>query len=228
MKLNPTDVAGCLNLPVSTVQRWIRQGRLPMARSGGEHMIERADLEKWAAAHNLAFTPPGRETAPPEAPAAETLRAAMERGGIVYDLGGEDVETVLEAAVRRMETFPETFREEIYARLLQREYLTSTGIGKGVAIPHPRTPLGEDLPEPMVVTCFLETPVDFNAVDNRPVFILFILLCPTPKQHLHLLSRLSFCVRDDAFIRFLRSKPGETAFLDKIAEFETVLARKGA
>lgn len=227
MKLDMTDMARCLNLPVSTVQRWIRQGRLPMARSGGEYTIESADLEKWAAERNLAFTPPGGKPASADQPEAETLRAAMERGGIVRDLAGEDVESVLEAAVRRMDAFDDALQEQLYERLLQREYLTSTGIGKGVAIPHPRTPLGEELPGPMVTTCFLKTPVDFKAVDNRPVFVLFILLCPTPKQHLHLLSRLSFCVREDAFIRFLKSRPDETAFLDKIADFEAVLNRKG-
>jgi PTS system nitrogen regulatory IIA component len=43
------------------------------------------------------------------------------------------------------------------------------------------------------------------------------------KTHLHLLSRLSFCVRDDAFVAFLKSMPGRDAFFDKIEVFEKQL-----
>ena len=44
--------------------------------------------------------------------------------------------------------------------------------------------------------CFLEGPVDFGALDGRPVTTLFTLVSPTVKAHLHLLSRLAFCLRD--------------------------------
>ena len=74
-----------------------------------------------------------------------------------------------------------------------------------------------------MTTCFLETPIEFAALDGKPVFILFILLCPSVKSHLHLLSRLAFCIRDDSFVDFLKTYPSTDKLLLKIAGFEKQL-----
>ncbi len=107
--------------------------------------------------------------------------------------------------------------------MLEREALTSTGIGRGVAIPHPRTPLSDALKAPSITTCFLEKPIDFNSVDDRPVFVMFILLSTSVKVHLHLLSRLSFWVRSAAFVDFLKTAPDPDALFARVVEFEAQL-----
>ncbi|MBW2321559.1 MAG: PTS sugar transporter subunit IIA [Deltaproteobacteria bacterium] len=135
----------------------------------------------------------------------ENLLSAMKRGGVLYDIKGDDVETALKSAVGNMPVLSKTSKKELYQLLLERERLTSTGIGKGVAIPHPRDPLG--------------------AVDDRPVFVMFILLSQSIKMHLHLLSRFSFCVRDNSFVEFLKTSPDEASFFAKIADFEKQLDR---
>jgi PTS system nitrogen regulatory IIA component len=117
----------------------------------------------------------------------------------------------------------ETDRGILLTRLLEREAMASTGVGKGVAIPHPRTPMKKAVPYPTICTFFLKTAVDFQAIDDKPVFILFILLSPSTKGHLHCLSRLAFCVRDDAFITFLRSRPVPDALYERVAAFEQQL-----
>ncbi len=110
---------------------------------------------------------------------------------------------------------------------MEREKLTSTGIGQGVAIPHPRNPMGQGLTEPMIVTCFLEKNVAFQSIDDQPVFVLFLLLSPTIEIHLNLLSRLSFCLRESDFIRFIRQAPDAEQFLSRIEEMENCLNNKG-
>jgi PTS system nitrogen regulatory IIA component len=52
---------------------------------------------------------------------------------------------------------------------------------------------------PTVTLCFLENPVDFAALDGLPVSILFTLVNPTVRTHLHLLSRLAFILNDKGF-----------------------------
>jgi PTS system nitrogen regulatory IIA component len=155
----------------------------------------------------------------------ENLLSAMKRGGVLYDTKGDDVETALESAVENMPVLSKTSKKELYQLLLERERLTSTGIGKGVAIPHPRDPLSDVLKSPVISTCFLEKPIDFGAVDDRPVFVMFILLSQSIKMHLHLLSRFSFCVRDNSFVEFLKTSPDEASFFAKIADFEKQLDR---
>jgi PTS system nitrogen regulatory IIA component len=49
---------------------------------------------------------------------------------------------------------------------------------------------------PAISLCFLENPVDFGAFDGQPVFAIFLLISPTARMHLHLLSRLSFALHD--------------------------------
>lgn len=88
--------------------------------------------------------------------------------------------------------------------LLARERLGSTGLGNGIAIPHCRlknidTVLGS------LVT--LETPIDFDAIDNQPVDILFVLLAPERalQEHLNTLAALAGLLNQAEFRQNLRT-----------------------
>ncbi len=223
MKLTVEETARCLDLPARKIERWISQGRIPIRKDGKLCVFNETALEKWASSHHLSFCPPSE---PPgdkkKSPATDTegLLSAMKRGGVFYDIEGTDVESVLLNGVNRLPDLSEASKQTLHARLLERERLMSTGIGKGVAIPHPRTPLKEMGEESIIATCFLEESVSYASIDDKPVFVLFILLCPSTKAHLNLLSRLAFCVRDDAFVSFLKTTPDAEGLFSEIAEFE--------
>ena len=74
-----------------------------------------------------------------------------------------------------------------------------TAIGKSIALPHVRNPIVLHVTRPIVTLCFLETPVDFGALDGKPVHTLFSLICPTVPSHLKMLSRLSYALSDPGF-----------------------------
>lgn len=225
MKLTINEVARCLRLSVSTVERWIRQGRIPIQKTDNGYLFNESTLEKWAAMYKLPFSLPDKFEKKLKEKKTEDLLPAMKRGGLLYNIKGDNVDTVLKDAVENIYFLPGGLKEELYGQLLEREHLTSTGIGKGVAIPHPHDPLQGRISNALISTCFLEKPIDFNAVDGRPVFVMFILLSPSTKIHLHLLSRLSFCIRDDAFVAFLKTTPDSAAFFLNIAEFENRLIK---
>ena len=225
MKLTINEVAQCLRLPVNTVERWIRQGRIPIQKTRSGYIVNESTLKKWAAMYRLPFSMPEKVKFQGYEEKLENLLPAMKRGGILYDLKGDDVERALKSAVEQMSFLSKTSKKELYQLLLERERLISTGIGKGVAIPHPRDPLSDTLKSPVISTCFLGKPIDFGAVDDKPVFVMFILLSQSTKIHLHLLSRFSFCVRDNLFVEFLKTSPDEASFFAKIADFERQLDR---
>ncbi|CAB5088751.1 PTS IIA-like nitrogen-regulatory protein PtsN [Olavius algarvensis associated proteobacterium Delta 3] len=230
MKLSMAQIAEHLDLPVQTVERWIRQGRIPVHREGRSCAFHRATLERWARAHNLTFSPPRSRRETPDAEASEKLEnllPVMQRGGVHYGLRAEGVASALVEVTARIPNIARESRDELLEGLLEREQLASTGIGNGIAIPHLRTPLSELLSEPVITTCFPARPVEFGAIDDRPVFVFFALLCPSVKAHLHLLSRLSYCARDNAFIEFLRSAPAEEDLFERIAGFEKQLEMSG-
>lgn len=82
-----------------------------------------------------------------------------------------------------------------FDKLLERERLGSTGVGKGVAIPHARI---EGLSEITGVFARLSTPIDFDAVDDVPVDLVFMLFAPEDAgaDHLKALARVSRLLRD--------------------------------
>ena len=70
--------------------------------------------------------------------------------------------------------------DQVAPYLLKREELGSTGIGKGVAIPHARLP---DLQRPFGLLAKLKAPVEFDAIDGQAVDIVFVLLLPAAAEN---------------------------------------------
>lgn len=94
--------------------------------------------------------------------------------------------------------------EALYREILAREEVETTGIGRGIAIPHVRSPL---LVGSLVMIATLAEPIRFNAVDGEPVDLVFLLAGSRelPGQQLRLLARISKLVRIDSFLADLRS-----------------------
>jgi PTS system nitrogen regulatory IIA component len=93
---------------------------------------------------------------------------------------------------------------EIFDVVLQRERLGSTGVGAGIAIPHGKL---KALNKITGVFARLETPVDFEALDDQPVDLVFMLLAPegAGADHLKALSRIARALRDQDLVARLRS-----------------------
>ena len=93
---------------------------------------------------------------------------------------------------------------EIVDVVLQRERLGSTGVGGGIAIPHGKL---KSLSKIIGVFARLETPVDFEALDDQPVDLVFMLLAPegAGADHLKALSRIARALRDQDLVARLRS-----------------------
>lgn len=92
---------------------------------------------------------------------------------------------------------------EIFDVVLQREKLGSTGVGGGIAIPHGKL---KNLGKITGVFARLETPVDFESLDDQPVDIVFMLLAPegAGADHLKALSRIARVLRDQDRVARLR------------------------
>lgn len=93
--------------------------------------------------------------------------------------------------------------QELFESLLNREKMGSTGIGNGIAIPHGRM-FNCDNAVAVLIQC--QEPIEFDAIDNRPVDILFALLVPDEQCKLHLktLSSVAEKLNDKQVLRQLR------------------------
>jgi CIC family chloride channel protein len=119
------------------------------------------------------------------------LGLAIQRGGVVRGVTGTTPLEVLRNLTAQA-SFPEgTDREALYRVVEERERLGSTGIGEGIALPHPTTNDLPGLTQPVVVIAPLARPVDWQALDGAPVRLVVLLLAPGGATHLKLLSLLA-------------------------------------
>jgi PTS system nitrogen regulatory IIA component len=106
--------------------------------------------------------------------------------------------------------------------------LQSTGLGEGIAIPHVRNPIVLHVSRPTITLCFLERPVEFEALDGKPVFALFSLVCPTVRAHLRLLSRLAFALNDAGFKTAVLRQASRDEILNEARRVEATVASSAA
>jgi PTS system nitrogen regulatory IIA component len=221
MDLSVRQVARLLGVTEKTVHRWLREKAIPAHRLHDQSRFNRVELQEWAAAQGLRL-PPDLQGPMGVPGAVSSLRAAVERGGIHFKVPGATPSEVLEA-VTRLPSIPAGVNRALLCQLLvSREALTSTGIGDGIAIPHPRDPLVMQVPASVVLVSFLERPVDFRAVDGVPVHVLFTLLSPTVRAHLRLLSRLSYALHDRALLKLLEKPGSPQALLDRLEAIDSL------
>jgi PTS system nitrogen regulatory IIA component len=202
MELTAKDAARLLNVSEETIYEWIRKGTLPGYRVKDKYRLNRVELLEWATARNMRVSPEiFRENG--IKPPALLLTQALRRGGVIHDLPCSDKSTALRAACDRMPLPANVDRDELHMVLVAREALCSTGIGQGVAIPHPRGPIVLGIPEPQVTLALLGQPIEFGAVDKKPVSFLFVIVSTTVRVHLLLLSHLMHALRDREFRQLL-------------------------
>ena len=129
------------------------------------------------------------------------------REAIVPDLRATTKEGVIREMVESLRAagqFKGAEPEDIIRAILKRELLGSTGIGRGVAIPHTKHNSVERLIGTVAVS---HQGVSFESLDGEPVQVFVLLISPQdrPGDHLRALENVSRCLRDDNFVKALRA-----------------------
>jgi len=190
-----------------------------------QYRFSRAQLMEWASVRRMKVPRDiVREPESEDIP-LPSLAEALRAGGVFYRLGGSDKDSVLRAMVETLPLAEEVDREFLFEVLLAREALASTGVGDGIAIPHVRNPVVQHLRRTMVTLCYLEKPLDFGAIDGKPVRIILSPISPTLRGHLHLLSRLAFTLRDTGFKAILLREGSRDEILAEVCRIEATFPR---
>lgn len=124
------------------------------------------------------------------------------RAKLVADNKPAAIEELVESLVQA-QAIPMADRDSIVKAILKREELGSTGIGRGVAVPHTKHPSVDRLVGTVGVCA---SGIDFNSLDGEKVQLFFLLISPPdrPGDHLRALENISRQLRDDSFCRFLK------------------------
>lgn len=112
-------------------------------------------------------------------------------------------------------------QNQVFDSLLTRERLGSTGLGRGVAIPHGRVAGSEKTALAMIK---LQEGIDYDAVDNQPVDLLFALLVPehSTDEHLQLLAQLAEMLSDKKLVSNLRAANDASSLLSTLSKWQKV------
>lgn len=127
------------------------------------------------------------------------ISSILDEQFIAIRIPASDKEEALNAMVDMLGRSPKVLDiERVRTAILEREKLMSTGVGHGFAIPHGKTDALEDIVAGFAITA---TPIDFDALDNQPVQLIFMLVGKETHvgTHLKLLSRISRLMNNEAF-----------------------------
>ncbi len=223
MELTVKDVVRLFNVSERTVYRWIQTASLPAYKVNDQYRFNRVEMLEWATAQKIPVSP--EIFSEPDTGELPALSRAIEAGGIYYRVSGKDKESVLRSIVAQIRLPEEVDIDFLLQVLMARESLGSTAIGNGIAIPHPRSPIVLHVSRPIISLSFLETPIDFDAPDGVPVNIIFTLVSPTIRAHLHLLSRLSYALKDESWRKILAQPGIREEILDRLKQIEPAFGK---
>jgi len=129
---------------------------------------------------------------------------------VIANLRAANKRQALQELAKRSAALTGRHERAIFELLLERERLNTTGIGNGTALPHGRLP---DLPRLYGLFARLERPIDFEAIDNHPVDLIFMLLAPASAgaDHLKALARIARLFREPGVVGKLRASADKSA-----------------
>ncbi len=137
--------------------------------------------------------------------------------GVIADLKATSKKQALQDLARRAAEVTGLHERTVFDVLMEREKLGTTGVGNGIAIPHGKL---ANLDKLYGLFARLSTPVDFQAIDERPVDLIFVLLAPESAgaDHLKALAKVSRVLRDKATCDKLRGTDNAEALFAILTE----------
>jgi PTS system nitrogen regulatory IIA component len=137
--------------------------------------------------------------------------------GVIAHLKVTSKKQALQEIAARAAALTGVSERTIFETLLERERLGSTGVGQGIAIPHGKLAA---LTRLHGLFARLDTPIDFESVDDQPVDLVFLLLAPEAAgaDHLKALARISRLLRNQAVVEKLRASDDAAALFAILTE----------
>ncbi len=241
MDLKIKDVAELLNVSETTIRRWLAEGKIPAYRIHHQYRFSRMEIEDWVMSCRLKkdngqFLPVEEEQIYPPKDSEEvsqetttgqqqfSLFRAVHRGDVIESIHTEDKEALITETVDVIASRLGLDSNVLTELLLDREKLMPTALNNGIAVPHTREFLIKR-PFDVTVIVYPKEPIDWGALDNKPVHSLFFLFACDDKRHLHLLAKIAHFSSDQKNLDFLKTKPSKDKLLDYIKSWESSIKK---
>jgi len=225
MQLTFREIEKAFNVEEQTLYRWLNARGMPAVKANDQYYFNSVEVLEWALKARIPLTPAALKLCEKSRFGQDIFVPALTRGGVYFGLKATSREEVLNKVLDSLPLPATIQRASLKEILLSREQSGTTGIGNGIAIPHVKHPIVLAGMEPVVGLFFLEQPVDFAALDGEGVHTLFLILSPSFKGHLSLLSRLAFCLQDEGVKSALSRRTNREEILAAFQVAESKAAR---
>lgn len=152
------------------------------------------------------------------------LSSLIERGGVYHDINGTNPKELVTALIELIPPVSGLDKKFLINAVMEREALVSTGIGRGIALPHPRSPVFTA--SPMVLLAFPVQPIDWKSPDGGKIHTVFLILSASAKQHIGTLSEINFLSKQENFYTLLQKHASKEEIIKEILKAESSWTEK--
>jgi PTS system nitrogen regulatory IIA component len=144
-------------------------------------------------------------------------------GGVYYDILGGTCRDIMANVIEKIQDKIIAEKKDMLLQaVMEREALVSTGMENGIALPHPRIPLLGDDEKPFVTIAFpASIPEDWETLDNSKINTIFLIVSKSPKQHLDVMSKISFLCQQEKFKKLIFARASKNKIIEAIKEAES-------
>lgn len=221
MDLKMRDVSKMLRVPLSTVRKWLAEGKIPAYKLGNQYRFSPMEIEDWVMRRKIE-THETTDSLPAQGTNRYSLYRAVHKGAVWTDIEGSTKEEVIREAMQRLCQEIQLDPDVMTELLLDREKMMPTALNKGIAVPHTRDTQLVDHHD-VVAVCFLKKPLEYGALDGEPVDTLFFLFAADNKRHLHLLAKIAHLANSDEARALFKTRPNKLELMHYIKEWESQL-----
>lgn len=192
MRLGVIETARLLGTDEARIYAWVQDDEIPHYEVDGQYRFHRTELLEWATARGLRVSVElfqGRHTSP-------SLAEALEAGRVEV-IEASALDPFLEALVARLPIVDARERTFVSSVLRARKVLEPT-MGQGLSVPQARQPIALHGARGAITLAHAAPPIAGAFRDGEALRAMFVIVSPTPRVHLELLSTLSAALQDGA------------------------------
>jgi PTS system nitrogen regulatory IIA component len=234
MDLELKEVSELLNVSESKIKKWVEEGKIPSYKLGHQYRFSRAEIEDWvmkSASQDLddPLNKDNKKEDSKEAPNLGmqqfSLFRAIHKGGVYLDCDKVTKEEIILWTTKKLAEKFNWDPDVIAELLIDRETLMPTALNNGVGVPHTRDFLiGTHFD--VIAVVFLQNPIEYGALDEKPVHTLFFLFACEDKRHLNLLAKLAHLASQEEALALFEQRPHQADLLNYIKDWENTLVKK--
>ncbi len=204
--LTLSEIASYLKVSDKTILRMAQSGEIPSAKVSGQWRFLRSFINDWLETKMYLASTESLQRVVNTVEVVIPLSRLVSPERVLMDIQPGPKEEILRRLVRPLGeggVVPDV--DDYYERLLQREEMVSTALGRGIAFPHVRHPDQAPAQSPTIVLGICRPGTDFDSLDGNPTHVFALCCSSSEAMHLRLLAKVTLLLRSDGMMDRLRN-----------------------